>query len=212
MASIKTTVKTEACSFSEYRIYPGRGQKYIAKDGKVYFYLSSKFASLALQKKKAAKLRWTQTWRRNNKKTKVEATQRRRYKKTIKVQKAVCGLSVEDIRNRKAYVQSIEAKFKSRDNIGIKTYSHVVKLRKAKKASVYIYTFTLSFLNNDKCFICFFILNDNSRFAGKEKDDKKKGKDDKKKNVAPVQQKKEFTKGNKLLNLAKNKMHKMMKK
>ncbi|KEG04348.1 50S ribosomal protein L24e [Plasmodium vinckei vinckei] len=163
MASIKTTVKTEACSFSEYRIYPGRGQKYIAKDGKVYFYLSSKFASLALQKKKAAKLRWTQTWRRNNKKTKVEATQRRRYKKTIKVQKAVCGLSVEDIRNRKAYVQSIEAKNKA-------------------------------------------------RFAGKEKEDKKKGKDDKKKNAAPVQQKKEFTKGNKLLNLAKNKMHKMMKK
>ncbi|CXJ11766.1 60S ribosomal protein L24, putative [Plasmodium berghei] len=163
MASIKTTVKTEACSFSEYRIYPGRGQKYIAKDGKVYFYLSSKFASLALQKKKAAKLRWTQTWRRNNKKTKVEATQRRRYKKTIKVQKAVCGLSVEDIRNRKAYVQSIEAKNKA-------------------------------------------------RFAGKEKEDKKKGKDDKKKSVAPAQQKKEFTKGNKLMNLAKSKMHKMMKK
>ncbi|EWC86982.1 hypothetical protein PFNF54_04162 [Plasmodium falciparum NF54] len=110
MSQIKTTVKTEACSFSEYRIYPGRGQKYIARDGKVYFYLSSKFASLALQKKKAAKLRWTQTWRRNNKKTKIETTQRRRYKKTIKVQKAVCGLTVEDIRNRKAYVQSIEAK------------------------------------------------------------------------------------------------------
>ncbi|EUD68778.1 50S ribosomal protein L24e [Plasmodium inui San Antonio 1] len=162
MSSIKTTVKTEACSFSEYRIYPGRGQKFIARDGKVYFYLSSKFASLALQKKKAAKLRWTQTWRRNNKKTKIETTQRRRYKKTIKVQKAVCGLTVEDIRNRKAYVQSIEAKNKS-------------------------------------------------RMAGKEKDDKKKGKDDKKKNAAHFQQKKDFSKA-KQINMAKTKMHKMMKK
>ncbi|CRG97479.1 60S ribosomal protein L24, putative [Plasmodium gallinaceum] len=162
MASIKTTVKTEACSFSEYRIYPGRGQKYIAKDGKVYFYLSSKFASLALQKKKAAKLRWTQAWRRNNKKTKVETTQRRRYKKTIKVQKAVCGLTVEDIRNRKAYVQSIEAKNKA-------------------------------------------------RLAAKEKDDKKKGKDDKKKNIVHFQQKKDFNKSNRI-NMAKTKMHKMMKK
>ncbi|SBT82257.1 60S ribosomal protein L24, putative [Plasmodium ovale] len=162
MASIKTTVKTEACSFSEYRIYPGRGQKYIARDGKVYFYLSSKFASLALQKKKAAKLRWTQTWRRNNKKTKIETTQRRRYKKTIKIQKAVCGLTVEDIRNRKAYVQSIEAKNKS-------------------------------------------------RLAAKEKEDKKKGKDDKKKNAVHFQQKKDFSKANKV-NMAKTKMHKMMKK
>ncbi|CAA9990694.1 60S ribosomal protein L24, putative [Plasmodium knowlesi strain H] len=162
MSSIKTTVKTEACSFSEYRIYPGRGQKFIARDGKVYFYLSSKFASLALQKKKAAKLRWTQTWRRNNKKTKIETTQRRRYKKTIKVQKAVCGLTVEDIRNRKAYVQSIEAKNKS-------------------------------------------------RMAGKEKDDKKKGKDDKKKNALQFQQKKDFSKS-KQINMAKTKMHKMMKK
>ncbi|GAW83299.1 60S ribosomal protein L24 [Plasmodium gonderi] len=162
MSSIKTTVKTEACSFSEYRIYPGRGQKFIARDGKVYFYLSSKFASLAHQKKKAAKLRWTQTWRRNNKKTKIESTQRRRYKKTIKVQKAVCGLTVEDIRNRKAYVQSIEAKNKS-------------------------------------------------RISGKEKDDKKKGKDDKKKNVAHFQQKKDFSKS-KQINMAKTKMHKMMKK
>ncbi|SOV81036.1 60S ribosomal protein L24, putative [Plasmodium sp. DRC-Itaito] len=162
MSSIKTTVKTEACSFSEYRIYPGRGQKYIARDGKVYFYLSSKFASLALQKKKAAKLRWTQTWRRNNKKTKIETTQRRRYKKTIKVQKAVCGLTVEDIRNRKAYVQSIEAKNKA-------------------------------------------------KFGTKEKEDKKKTKDDKKKNLVHFQQKKDFTKS-KMLNMAKSKMHKMMKK
>ncbi|VWU52315.1 60S ribosomal protein L24, putative [Hepatocystis sp. ex Piliocolobus tephrosceles] len=162
MSSVKTTVKTEACSFSEYRIYPGRGQKYIARDGKVYFYLSSKFSSLALQKKKAAKLRWTQTWRRNNKKTKVETAQRRRYRKTIKVQKAIGGLSVEDIRNRKAHVQSIEAKNKL-------------------------------------------------RFPNKEKEDKKKGKEDKKKNVVHLQQKKDFFKTNKA-NMARSKMHKMMKK
>ncbi|SBT47077.1 60S ribosomal protein L24 [Plasmodium ovale wallikeri] len=103
-----------------------------------------------------------QTWRRNNKKTKIETTQRRRYKKTIKIQKAVCGLTVEDIRNRKAYVQSIEAKNKS-------------------------------------------------RLAAKEKEDKKKGKDDKKKNAVHFQQKKDFSKANKV-NMAKTKMHKMMKK
>ncbi|SBT80620.1 60S ribosomal protein L24, putative, partial [Plasmodium malariae] len=150
-------------SFSEYRIYPGRGQKFIARDGKVYFYLSSKFASLALQKKKAAKLRWTQTWRRNNKKTKIETTQRRRYKKTVKVQKAVCGLTVENICNRKANVQSIGTKNKS-------------------------------------------------RFAAKDKDDKKKGKDDKKKNIVHLQQKKDFSSKTKQMNMAKTKMHKMMKK
>lgn len=114
MSTIKTTIKTEACSFSEYRIYPGKGQKFVARDGKVHYYLASKFARLARNKKKPAQLRWTQAWRRNNKKTKVEATQKRRVRRTIRVQKAVGGLTLDDIRNRKAFVQNLEAKNRAR--------------------------------------------------------------------------------------------------
>lgn len=59
MASVQTTIKTELCSFSEYRIYPGRGQKFVARDGKVHTYIHSKEARLGRQKLKPAKLRWT---------------------------------------------------------------------------------------------------------------------------------------------------------
>ena len=59
MAAVQTTIKTELCSFSEYRIYPGRGQKFVSRDGKVHTYIHSKEARLGRQKLKAAKLRWT---------------------------------------------------------------------------------------------------------------------------------------------------------
>lgn len=93
--------KTEACSFSEYRIYPGRGKKFAAKDGKVYYFFSCKVASLFHQRKKAVKLTWTQAWRRFNKKIKVDEISKRRTRKTTRVQKAIVGLSLDEIMRRK---------------------------------------------------------------------------------------------------------------
>lgn len=93
--------KTEACSFSEYRIYPGRGRKFAAKDGKVYYFISTKVASLFHQRKKAVKLTWTQAWRRFNKKIKVDEISKRRTRKTTRVQKAIVGMSLDEILRRK---------------------------------------------------------------------------------------------------------------
>lgn len=95
-------IKTDPCSFSEYRIYPGRGRKFAAKDGKVYYFISTKVASLFHQRKKAVKLTWTQAWRRFNKKIKVDEISKRRTKKTTRVQKAIVGLSLEEIKRRRA--------------------------------------------------------------------------------------------------------------
>ncbi len=95
-------IKTEPCSFSEYRIYPGRGRKFAAKDGKVYYFISTKVASLFHQRKKAVKLTWTQAWRRFNKKTKVDEISKRRTKKTTRVQKAIVGMTLDEIKRRRA--------------------------------------------------------------------------------------------------------------
>ena len=43
-------IRTEICSFSEARIYPGRGQKFIAKDGRGFIYLTKKNKCLSLRK------------------------------------------------------------------------------------------------------------------------------------------------------------------
>jgi ribosomal protein L24E len=45
-------IKTETCSFSEYRIYPGRGQKYVAKDGRTFLFLTKKNSTFSLRKVK----------------------------------------------------------------------------------------------------------------------------------------------------------------
>jgi large subunit ribosomal protein L24e len=46
-------IKTESCSFSEFKIYPGTGARYFAKDGRSFNFLSKKVAKLALRKVKA---------------------------------------------------------------------------------------------------------------------------------------------------------------
>ena len=94
--------KTDPCSFCEYRIYPGTGRKYVAKDGKVYYFISYKVASLFHQRKKAVKITWTQSWRRFNKKIKVDEISKRRTRKTTRVQKAIVGVSLEEIKRRRA--------------------------------------------------------------------------------------------------------------
>jgi len=92
----------ELCAMSEYRIYPGNGKLMIRRDGKPIFLGSSKAQSLTLQRKKPAKLVWTQAWRRLHKKGLSEANLKKRRTRTNKVQRAVIGLSLDDIKKKAA--------------------------------------------------------------------------------------------------------------
>lgn len=92
----------ELCALSEYRIYPGNGKLMIRRDGKPIWLGSAKAHSLTLQRKKAAKLVWTQAWRRLHKKGITETTAKKRTRRANKVQRAVVGASLEDIRKKAA--------------------------------------------------------------------------------------------------------------
>merc|ERR1712124_104125 len=74
----------------------------IAKDGKVNFFLNRKAESLFHQRIKAVKLRWTQAWRRMNKKGKADEQAKRRTRKAQKFQRAIVGMSLDDIKKKKA--------------------------------------------------------------------------------------------------------------
>ena len=102
-------IKTEVCSFSEGRIYPGHGSRFIRRDGTTYQFISRKSKSLFLQRKKAMKIVWTQAWRRMNKKIKVEEITRRRTRKTAKIQKAIVGVSADDIRKKRNQKPTVRA-------------------------------------------------------------------------------------------------------
>ena len=94
--------KTELCSYTENRIWPGRGRRHIAKDGKTYFFISTKARSMFHQKIKPVKLTWTLAWRRFNKKIRVDELNRKKRTRTHRVQKAVVGMSLDEIKRRKA--------------------------------------------------------------------------------------------------------------
>jgi len=93
--------KTEQCVYSEYKIWPGRGKKFAGRDGKVHYFISKKCAALFHKKTKPVKLTWTQAWRRFNKKVKQDDVTKRRTRKTTRVQRAIVGLSLEDIKRRR---------------------------------------------------------------------------------------------------------------
>jgi large subunit ribosomal protein L24e len=96
------SIAAELCALSEYRIYPGNGKLMIRRDGKPIWLGTSKAESLTLQRKKAAKLVWTQAWRRLHKKGLQETTAKKRNLRTGKIQRAVVGASLEDIRKKAA--------------------------------------------------------------------------------------------------------------
>merc|ERR1712196_80058 len=95
-------IKTDLCNYTEYRIYPGHGQKFVARDGKVHFFINAKVDSLFHQRIKPVKLRWTQAWRKMNKKGKVDEQAKKRTRKAQKFQKAIVGMSLDDIKKKKA--------------------------------------------------------------------------------------------------------------
>merc|ERR1719443_1463686 len=113
--------KTERCSFTEFRIVPGRGRRFIAKDGRVHHIYGSKARCLFHRKIKARQLTWTLAWRAFNKKIKIDESTKRRTKKTARVQKAVVGMSLDEIKRRKAESREDRNKaYEAKENKGAK--------------------------------------------------------------------------------------------
>ena len=100
-------IKAQQCDYTEYRVLPGKGKKFVAKDGKVTFLMSRKVDSLFKQRTKAVKLTWTQAWRRHNKKGKTEGHGKKRARRVFRVQRAIAGLSLDQLKEKKAQVPTI---------------------------------------------------------------------------------------------------------
>mmetsp|Transcript_21673 Transcript_21673/g.49341 ORF Transcript_21673/g.49341 Transcript_21673/m.49341 type:complete len:157 (+) Transcript_21673:99-569(+) len=121
-------IKTDLCMYTEYRIYPGHGQKFVAKDSKVHFFINAKVESLFQQRIKPVKLRWTQAWRRMNKKGKVDEAKTKRTRRATKFQKAIVGMSLEDIKKKKAQRPELR-------QAAIEAAAKEAKARQAKKGA-----------------------------------------------------------------------------
>ena len=95
-------IKTELCSFSELKIYPGKGVRFVAKDGRITIFIHKKAHKLYLRKVKAQKITWTTAWRRANKKIKTDEGIKKKKRRVAKVQKAIVGITLEDIKRKRS--------------------------------------------------------------------------------------------------------------
>jgi len=103
-------IKTGLCSFSGLRIYPGHGIRFIRNDSKVFIFLNSKNKRLFLGRKNPRKTRWTQVYRRVNKKGVTEEVIKKRTKRVHKtVEKAIVGASLESIRQKRNQKPEVRA-------------------------------------------------------------------------------------------------------
>ena len=103
-------VKTDVCSFSGARIYPGHGILYIRTDQKPFKFVSRKAKSLFLQRLNPRKIAWTQLFRRMHKKGTLEEAQRKKARKVNKsAAKAVVGASLEEIKKRRNQKPEVRA-------------------------------------------------------------------------------------------------------
>ena len=122
-------ITTNVCYFSEYKIYPGRGIKFITRDCKVHYFINKKCVEFFKRKTKAVKLNWTQAWRRYFQKSKAEQAVKKRVKRRQKIQKAIEGLSLETIQKMK----TSEGRVKMRDQVSKEIKERQRKLIENKK-------------------------------------------------------------------------------
>ncbi len=122
-------ITTNTCTFTEYKIYPGRGIKFVSRDCKVHYFINRKATQLFHRKIKAVKLNWTQAWRRYFQKTKAEQVAKKRTKRRQKIEKAIEGLSLETI----SKLKQADEKVKIREQVSKEIKERQRKLQESKK-------------------------------------------------------------------------------
>ncbi|QSL64124.1 hypothetical protein MERGE_000279 [Pneumocystis wakefieldiae] len=93
-------MKIEVDSFGGSKIFPGKGKIYVRTDNKVFRFFCRKTGSLFAQRKNPRKITWTILYRRMHKKGITEEVAKKRTRRTLKLQRAIVGASLEVIRER----------------------------------------------------------------------------------------------------------------
>ena len=103
-------VKTETCSFSGLRIYPGHGIFFVRGDSKGFKFINRKVKSLFTQRLNPRKLAWTIMYRRMHKKGTLEESAKKKSRTVKKAAtKAVVGASLEVIKARRNQKPEVRA-------------------------------------------------------------------------------------------------------
>ncbi|KAI9245703.1 ribosomal protein L24, isoform CRA_c [Phascolomyces articulosus] len=124
-------MKLEICSFSGYKIYPSKGKVYVRSDSRTFRFINGKAESYFLQRLSPRKIRWTQIYRRLNKKGVTEQIVKKRTRRTVKAERAVGGASWDEIRAKRNEKPEVRAAARQ---AAIEKSKEKAKAKGAKKA------------------------------------------------------------------------------
>ena len=130
-------IKYSTCEFTDNKIAPGHGVRYVEVNGKSHLFLNHKVISLFRHGKKPLSIRWSLKWRTAHKKGKAEESKKRISKqKKEKHVKAIVGLSIEEINKIKESLKDDRindaTRFKYAQEIKDKRKKFVEKQRRIK--------------------------------------------------------------------------------
>merc|ERR1711915_1100290 len=107
----KVSLIMKLCSFSQYKIHPGKGTTLVKADGKTFIFHTSKVRRAHLMKRAPREVKWTILYRRKHRKGVEEESTKKRSRKTQKTQRAIGGMSLTEIlakRNMKPEVRKAQ--------------------------------------------------------------------------------------------------------
>ncbi len=130
-------IKYTTCEFSDNKIAPGHGIRYVEINGKTHTFLNHKVISLYRHSKKPLNIRWSMKWRTAHKKGKAEESKKRMTKqKKEKHVKAIVGLTIDEINKIKESLKDDRindaTRFKYAQEIKDKRKKYVEKQRRLK--------------------------------------------------------------------------------
>eukprot|EP01133_Synstelium_polycarpum_P007248 gene7248-8425_t len=94
-------MKTGICNFTEFKIYPAKGIKYVRGDSKTFHFITAKAESLFFRKINPRDICWSHVYRRINKVVNAEASIKKKTKRTQKFERSIVGASLESIKQKR---------------------------------------------------------------------------------------------------------------
>ncbi|KYQ94346.1 S60 ribosomal protein L24 [Tieghemostelium lacteum] len=119
-------MKTGICSYSEFKIYPSKGIKFVRLDSKVLHFINTKVESLSNRKINPRDIRWTNVYRRINKSTGDAVAAKKKSRRTKKVEKSIVGASLEVINQKRNLKPEVKAAQRE---------THLREIKEKKKAA-----------------------------------------------------------------------------
>mmetsp|Transcript_18008 Transcript_18008/g.25153 ORF Transcript_18008/g.25153 Transcript_18008/m.25153 type:complete len:156 (-) Transcript_18008:74-541(-) len=125
-------MKTGLCQFSGFKIYPGKGIKFVRNDSKAFTFVDHKCERYFLMRMNPRKIRWTQVYRRIHKKGATEEVSKKKARKVQKLQRAIVGASLEVIKQKRNQKPEVRAASREAALREIKERKKAQKAAKAK--------------------------------------------------------------------------------